>query len=173
MKTSVLMAALLAGMTATAVAADDDGRRGHGGKGMMGPMIIGSGLTMEFSTLDADGNGELTLEELQAAPAAKFAATDTNGDGALDADELKAEAMASAEARIDQGIARMIERFDENGDGKLQADEMPEPGKGRRNPAERLFKHMDADGDGVVTEEEFEAAKAKLADRGGKRGRGN
>lgn len=46
------------------------------------------------ANLDADGDGVVTLEEVQAVnpdiTAEDFAAMDTNGDGSLDADEVAA-----------------------------------------------------------------------------------
>ncbi len=155
MKTQVLIAALAAGMTLTAFDAAAFGRQG----GMDRP---------DFATLDADGNGELTLQEIQNAGANRFASADTNGDGALSADELAAAATARQAGRI----AKMIEKHDENGDGVLQADEMPQKrGQGRMmRRMEHAFDHADADENGSLSAEEFE----QMGKRGGKgKGKGN
>lgn len=138
---------------------------------------------MIFSELDADGNGAVSLEEMQAAGANRFARADADGDGALSRDELLAQHQARAEARVD----RMLERADADGDGLLTQAEMEEAREGRRgqgrghghgrggrggpNP-ERIFERMDADNDGAVTEAEFDAAVAHMLERmGGRRDR--
>ncbi|RYG89356.1 hypothetical protein EU803_17955 [Loktanella sp. IMCC34160] len=170
MKTPLLLAAIAAGFVATGANAAGFGHDGAGmGRGMgpqMGPM-------MDFATLDANGDGSLTLEELQAAPANRFAAQDTDGDGALSPEELTAAMVAEITARAEDRVTRMIGEFDENGDGLLQAEEMPQPG-GRmgRDPFERMFSHMDADEDGVVTAEEFETAMAEMGEHRQGHGRG-
>lgn len=144
MKSNVLMATLLSGMVLAAGAAQ---AAGHGDR-------------PDFAQLDLDGDGALTLQELQARGQARFEASDSNGDGALSADEM----IAAANARTAERVARMIARFDANGDGVLQPDEMP--GRGG-DFAGRMFERVDADGDGQLTEEEFEAAKKRWGDRRG------
>lgn len=133
---------------------------------------------MIFEELDADGNGAVTLEELQAAGEARFAQADTDGDGALSRDELLARGAERAEARVD----RMLERADADGDGLLTQAELEEAregrggrhGRGGPNP-ERMFERLDADGDGSVTEAEFDDGVARLLERMGRRhgNRGN
>jgi hypothetical protein len=158
MKTKLLMAAIVAGLAASAVQADG-GMGRHGGG--MGPM--GGQPPMDFSVMDQNGDGAVTLEELQSLPQSHFAAADSNGDGGLSAEELAAQMVSRMQSRM----AHMIERFDANGDGLLQADEMPMP---RGNmPFERMFEHVDTDGDGQITEAEFDAAAEK---RGGRMGHG-
>ncbi|SKA17247.1 EF-hand domain-containing protein [Consotaella salsifontis] len=59
------------------------GMRG-GAHGMMGP-----GMTkMMVIMMDTDGNGTLSLDEVQAVHARMFKAMDANGDGQLSADEM-------------------------------------------------------------------------------------
>lgn len=135
----------------------------------MGPG--GRGGEMErpaFTDLDMDGNGELTLEEMLAHRDSRFAEADTDGDGNLSRDEMIAAAMGRVEASID----RRMERFDDNEDGMLSANEMDDM-RPRGPGPERIFGHMDADGDGVVTAEEFETAAANMMQRrGGMGGQG-
>ncbi len=59
----------------------------------------------------------------------------------------------------------IFDRFDTNRDGVLTADEIPEPMR------ERVMR-MDADGDGRVTREEFEAFRQQLREAGERWGRG-
>ena len=50
--------------------------------------------------------------------------------------------------------------FDTNGDGKLQLDEVPEPA---REQFRRLFRLGDRDGDGALSQKEYEAASQRAA----------
>lgn len=135
---------------------------------------------MIFAELDADGNGAVTLEEMQAAGENRFAAADANGDGALSRDELLAQGQERVETRVDQ----MLERVDADGDGQVTLAEMEAAredrgdrggrGHGRRgpNPA-RIFERLDTDGDGTVTQAEFDEGVANfLARMGGRQGGG-
>jgi Ca2+-binding EF-hand superfamily protein len=47
---------------------------------------------MVFEEMDLNGDGAVTLEEMEGAREARFAEADANGDGVLDRDELLAEA---------------------------------------------------------------------------------
>jgi len=153
MKSTLLIAAMAAGLTLTAMDASAAGR----GQQHDAP---------DFATLDTDGSGTVTLAEIEAAGQARFDAIDTDGNGALSLEEMVAARDGDATRRAE----RMISRMDENGDGELQADEMT-----RRGPdAERMLSHADADDDGEISEEEFDAAVEKRGDRGhkGHKGRG-
>ena len=61
---------------------------------------------------DTDGNGSVTLTEMQAASAERFARMDANGDGVINAADRQARG------------AQMFARADANGDGELTAAEM-------------------------------------------------
>lgn len=148
MKTKIMTVALLSGLVLGAGAAQAENNRER----------------PDFATLDANGDGGVTLEEMLARGEARFAEMDTDGDGALSAAELAAFGAERAAERA----ARMIARFDDNEDGLLQQDEMPSRGEGR---AAQMFDRVDADSDGVISAEEFEAAKARMGERRGQ-GRG-
>ncbi len=126
-------------------------------------LAIGAGLTIQtlsaeaptgdrerpgFSEIDGDGNGSISLEEMQAfgdaARAERFAAADTDGDGVLTEEEI----IAAAQNRR---AARLIERLDANDDGVLQVEEL----RVREARGERFFERLDADEDGVISEAEF------------------
>jgi len=147
MKSTVLIAAIAAGLTLTAIDATAQGR----GMPMDKP---------DFATLDADGNGGLSLDELKNAGAQRFAATDTDGNGSLSAAELVAEQQGHMADRA----AEMIKRMDANSDGELQADEMKP--RGRDGGIERMFDHIDADQNGEISPEEFDAAGQDRRDHG-------
>ena len=153
MKTPILMAAIVAGFGLVGTDAQAQGRA-------------------DFATLDSNGDGQITMEELAAQGAARFATADTNGDGALSEAELLARASERAEGRAASIVARMLERLDANEDGLIQQTEMPTPDGTR---AERRFERADANDDGAISAEEFEAASERGGDgrrghKGGKRG---
>jgi Ca2+-binding EF-hand superfamily protein len=153
MKMKILMTAVLASvvMTAAAVQAQEQGQDRP--------------ERPAFSTLDTNGDGGLTLEEMQAHGEARFAQADANGDGGLSREEL----IVAADARAADRVTQMFARHDANEDGVLQQSEMPKNGGDR---AERMFDRADADEDGTITEAEFEAAKDRMGGRKGQRDRG-
>ncbi len=87
-------------------------------------------MEKHFNAMDADGDGAVTLEEMQAAkhrphrgeraegkPEGKergdrFARLDADGDGRISKDEFMA------------GSQKMFERMDKNDDGKIERGEM-------------------------------------------------
>jgi len=74
---------------------------------------------------------------------------------------------------MNQRAAAMIERADSDGDGKLSLDEAAaarsEGRRGMRLDENGLPLGLDADGDGVVSAEEFETAMDEHHERGGHR----
>ena len=131
----------------TAVLAEGGPRGGHGPQ-------------MNFERLDTNGDGMLTLEELQARGQSKFAETDTNSDGFLDVEELA----AAAERERAQMIERLLERKDTNGDGMLSIEEMAPDNAGK------LFERADTNGDGMIDADEWEAAQKHMRGQHGRQG---
>tara|TARA_R110002051_G_scaffold74641_3_gene135963 strand:- start:2761 stop:3240 length:480 start_codon:yes stop_codon:yes gene_type:complete len=151
MKSTVLIAAIVAGISLTALDASAAGR----GEPREMP---------DFATLDADGNGSLSVAELETARTSRFAEMDTDGNGAISLEELTAAQAHMAVQRAEQ----MLSRMDANEDGALQADEM----KPRGASAERMLSRIDADDDGEISEEEFDKAGEKREERGDRGERG-
>lgn len=149
MKTPVLMAAIVAGFGLVATGAQAQGRP-------------------DFATLDTNGDGAISMAELEAQGEQRFATADTDGNGALSEAEMLAQAESRSEGRAAKMVARMLERLDANNDGEIQQTELPEHGGGR---AERMFERADANEDGAISEEEFDAvADRGRGGRGGKHG---
>lgn len=132
---AVLCAVLLAGGAAVAKSAD-------------------RGMPLLFDAMDANGDGQITRDEMASQRMARFEDADADGDGALSFEELEAE----ARTRATDHVERMMERLDSNEDGKLTPAELAEaPG------ADRRFRRMDRDGDGAITKAEFDAARDRMA----------
>jgi hypothetical protein len=86
-----------------------------------------------FDAMDGDGNDSVTLQEMEAAR-----------------QKLRGRAVVSAE-----GAARKIRAIDTSADGVLSRSE-------HRDAATRLFQDADADKDGNLTTQEFEARYAEV-----------
>jgi len=138
-----------------------------------------------FEMLDTNSDGAITAAELGAKAMEKFNQRDTNGDELLDASEILAAGQARMEARRGDRepregselraeqraemaalrIEHLIERQDENGDGMLSAEEM------KPDNAVDRFGNADADGNGEISQSEFETALGGRGETGqGKKG---
>ena len=131
-------------------------------------IVLGAGVAtaqehrggqMSFETLDVDGNGEITAEDLTVLRDNRFAELDSDGDGSVSRDEFVAAQVARSEERA----AAMFERLDADGDGALSRDVIENRRGGRMG--ERMLSRFDADGSGGISAEEFEEARAKFAER--------
>lgn len=163
MKKTLILTGVLAALLATGAMAD--GRRDRGPMGGMMGGEMGPFGGADFSQLDTNGDGQLTLEELQAQPQARFDAADTDGDGALSATELADAMKAEMSARIDARVSDMVANMDQNDDGLLQPDEMSPAGRRGGEPGdmlEHMFEHIDANEDGMISEEEFNDAMDRM-----------
>ena len=150
MKKNVILGALCAAMLVSSGAIAVADTRGNGPRGA------------DFSQIDADGNGEVTVAELQAMQTARFGEIDADGDGAVTKAEILAHAESTEDVRRERRVTRMMERLDANDDGSLSAEELT----GRRDPA-RLVERLDADGNGTLSQEEMADARDSM-----RRGRG-
>lgn len=145
MKNGFLMTGLGAAILAGTVVQAEDG---HGHMGHQGERP-------GFETLDADGDGQVTRDEIAGRMQARFDAADTDGDGKLSRAELSARIEARQAEHRERRLNWMMEHRDADGDGALAMDEM------RGGRAGHFFDRMDHDGDGAVSAEEFEKMKAK------------
>lgn len=120
-----------------------------------------------FALLDTDGDGYVTVEEIEASQAERFANTDADSDGFLTSEELLAAIEAAAEAngreinsaRLSRRIERMINRMDEDGDGQISATEMA------ARDASKMIERVDSDGDGQISATEAEDMRASRQER--------
>ncbi len=108
---------------------------------------------VSFQELDANADGQITKEEMQAHRAQRFTKADTDGDGQVSLEEMQ----AAAQQKANDKVAKMFEKHDANGDGVLSTDELPKP---RR--ADKMFDRIDADSSGGISEQEFADAKDRM-----------
>ena len=111
---------------------------------------------VDFQRLDADGDGKITRDEMQTAARRHFLEADADGDGAVSREELKAHADARAQQRVDN----IMTRLDRDKDGVISPDELPDGGR-----ALRRFDRADTDGDGAISQAEYDAARERMAKR--------
>ena len=76
---------------------DRDWHRG----GMGSPMMHGAGMRMMFAIVDADGDGAMSLPEIQDFHGRIFKAVDDNGDGKVEMTEIETFIHGTAEQSED------------------------------------------------------------------------
>ena len=154
---------------------------GLAGLAVIGPVAAkerhGERAGARFEKLDANADGFVTAEEMEAVRLARFTEQDTDGDGFLSLAEMQAAATKRLEGREKQPDAaefadrsqRMLRFMDENGDGRVAFAEMP----GYRG--NRMMDRLDADEDGKVSRAEFDAAgeKIRMGRKGERHGEGH
>ncbi len=117
---------------------------------------------VSFQELDANGDGQLTQEEMEAHRAQRFSKADTDGDGKLSVEEMQAAVQQKANERV----TKLFEKHDANKDGFLSEDELPKP---RR--AGKMFDRIDADNSGTISEQEYSDAKERMGRKHRKHGK--
>lgn len=113
-----------------------------------------------FAKKDTNGDGVLSNDEVPRMPQELFTKLDADGDGALSQDELSAKFGKHGKSKAHKDpaarAARVGKRFaklDKNADGGIARDEVP------KMPEPR-FSQMDSDGNGVISSDEFAAARS-------------
>lgn len=126
-------------------------------------------MGQHFAEMDANNDGAVSRQEVDAFERAKFAEADTNNDGLLSTTEMAAAAEKRREEmrrRMEERRQqKMLERLDTNGDGQVSEAEFLD----RPNPR---FDLADSNDDGVIDAEEREAMASKAKRRGERWGRG-
>ena len=135
----------------------------------------GNGERPNFEQIDADGNGELTADEIAQARTAggiaRFAEVDTNSDGELSVEELTAAAEKRQSERADRRINKMMERLDADESGTISQEEMAAMSDKHKGRHGKMIERMDADENGTVSKAEFDEAMEKFGDRKGRKGK--
>lgn len=99
-----------------------------------------------FTTIDADGDGEIQEAELLA----KFKEFDTDANGKVNKTEFTT-AFTTTYGISQERAVKLFHKLDRDGSGDVTIAEI-----------QMFFKDMDADGDGAVSRSEFEAAWTAL-----------
>ena len=143
---TLALATLATGLLAAGIlaAAPQDGERMHRVH-KMGAAFLDS--------IDANKDGNISQAEHDAMRATHLAELDRNNDGFVTYEEHK----AARDARARDHFAK---RHDKDGDGRVSIDEMAERGEG-------MFDRMDANDDGMVTQEEMRQGRGKRIRHGG------
>ena len=118
------------------------------------------GSKPEFSTLDDNGDGQITKAEVQAHRAAEFVKVDIDGNGSLSAEELMAKVDERCSKKMEKRVKWMFKHLDTDGTGTVELAEMQ-----AKRSGERMFGHLDANEDGMISQEEFDAHKSKRSNK--------
>jgi Ca2+-binding EF-hand superfamily protein len=122
------------------------------------------GAAVVFQTLDKDGDGKLSAEEISKA-ADSLAALDKDGDGSITLAELqRAQPQLPVAAAAGPNAGKLWQRLlagDKNRDGKLSEDELPERFR-------RGFSRLDANGDGTIDQNELATGLERFRGGAGK-----
>jgi Ca2+-binding EF-hand superfamily protein len=112
--------------------------------------------------VDTDGDGAISLAEFQAAraqvAAERFALLDADGDGRLTREEMRKRRGEGVER-----IQRRVAEIDLDGDGAWSFGELQAV---RPQLTPELFKRLDRDGNGLISEDERPMRRARFGGPG-------
>jgi hypothetical protein len=120
-----------------------------------------------FESMDASGDGKLSLDEYTAAAARMFEKMDANGDNkvtVVEMDTARQKMLAEKGMKgkkTEMSSADKIKTFDTNADGVMSADE-------HAAGAKTMFDKMDTDDDSYVTQAEHKAGHEKYLQKSSK-----
>ncbi len=104
-----------------------------------------------LAKLDANGDDQISPDEVRGRLGAHFAQADTDGDGLLSKAELEANASKDSVARV----RRMLAKLDTDGNGVLSRDEL------QGGTPQDTIRRFDEDGNGAISAEEFAARRRR------------
>ena len=122
-----------------------------------GVSLAGSDMS-SFKSMDANGDGKISMEEHTAAAKKMFDAMDANHDAKVTAAEMEAAHEKVTGRKSQPGektAAEKIRAIDKNNNGVASAGEHEAASK-------RMFDVMDLDRDGLLSQAEFDKAHAQL-----------
>lgn len=130
------------GAQAEMVKADHRGgdRGKHKSRGHRGGRGGGEMFRTLFEAVDVDGDGTVTIEEINAYRDARVAEVDASGDGSLSIEEFDVLYRDFTRSRM----VDAFQRLDADGDGVISPEEM-------NTSISRMVERMDRDGDGSLT----------------------
>lgn len=119
----------------TAVLAAKDGNKGHHSSKSMFEQLDANKdgeisleemtlrTTEKFQKLDKDGNGTVSVEEMSVRQKEFFTKLDADESGTISQEEAKAFREMKREMKQERHAARLMERFDTSKDGKISREE--------------------------------------------------
>ena len=108
---------------------------------------------------DTNGDGQVSLIEINADQARMFTALDVDGDNSMSVDEIKRRGRSLEIFRT----TTLFDLLDSNGDGKLSVAEVQAPSK-------RWFKRYDKNANGIMEAEELPQGHKRGGRHGKRRG---
>ena len=109
---------------------------------------------------DTNGDGKITIAEINADQARMFTALDVDGDKSMSVEEIRRRGRSLQIYRT----TTLFDLLDTNGDGKLSVAEIQAPSK-------RWFKRYDENGNGILEADEIADSHHRGGRRGGRHGR--
>lgn len=107
-----------------------------------------------FQRMDKNEDGQITPDEFKAPKRHRLEKMDMDGDQAVTLEEMKAAQVKMAEKHRQKMEQHMEERFnklDIDGNGSVTSEEA----------RTAMFSHLDKDGDGMISEDEFKRPQDK------------